>query len=134
MTGSEIWMMFCVIMVFGALAEYGIIIFLKFRKSTHLVNIRTSPAHKDQKNKFDESTLRNNSTEGDCTSHTLRHILKDNHAGKKDLRSAKNVTTEKDHAKYGEYRRLDLFSLILFPSVFFCFVATYFIVFCYYLY
>ena len=134
MTVSGIWMMFCVIMVFSALAEYGIILFLKLRENMHLVNIRPPLSITDRNIKFDESTLSNNSIGGKCASQTISHILEDNQEDKKVLQIAKNVTTKKDNAKYGEYRRLDLFSLILFPSVFFCFVTTYFVVFCYYLY
>ena len=134
MTGSGIWMMFCIIMVFCALAEYGVILFLNLRNRMRLVNIRPALSHTGRDIKADESTLPNNSIKEKRTSQSLSRILEDNHEDTKGVQGAKNITIKKDNAKYGEYRRIDLFSLILFPMVFFCFATTYFIVFCCYLY
>ena len=123
MTALGIWMLACVVMVFGALAEYGIILFLMFRQSLHLKKLCGNSIKINSEENFEQ--IIQQSTEKKEISENFSKNIKDN-------QSSVNFTDyRKDHFGHQHvdrpraYRSLDLFSMKMFPTVFILFIVIY---------
>ena len=125
MTACGIWLMFCVVMVFGVLAEYGVILFLKLKKTLQVKNHSISPtqtiymvdvdqARQESREKKEVSEISRKSTNGTQSSENTANQKRDN--------SRRQLVVE-----FGVHKVLDLVSLILFPTTFSFFIIMYFL-------
>ena len=128
-TASGIWLTFCVVMIFGAMAEYGIILFLMLRYSVTANRANVIPVATDGLGsvcQFRRPKVRGNEqTSPKCTT-----TIKDNQLEKYTLGTSKQSIKGQSGVEHWEYRNLDVISMMLFPVVFFTFVIIYVFVFC----
>ena len=122
----EVWMICCNLMVFAALTEYGLILFVKFRKPMSSENKNTiSGAQKHARSGGDNMEKPNMNTGVSTVSSKLfapRHQLK---ATEKDDGCAMYDKAHCPDTIQMVVKKIDLFSLVVFPVAFFLFIIAY---------
>ena len=119
----EVWILTCVIMVFASLLEYGSIFMIKFWNSIPLEQINHMPTRINR--------IRNNQLKSKNQDQTkIRNkgnafVLRDYNNGTKDDNRKLNAAVNGKERSLSLLLKLDSFSLIAFPAVFFLFVTTY---------
>ena len=115
----ELWMLGCVIMVFAALGEYGLILFLTFRRGTQFASKygRVNDSKGIENDDSWKSTDTNIFTRRAKVGHTRGF---ENHS----KTTSRSMSTKYDTLAH-ELKLIDSVSLIIFPVVFGVFVIGY---------
>ena len=123
----EMWMLFCVVMVFAALTEYSLILMIKFMKGipmqylNHLKLDSNYVIH-------NENALKNKNTmKKDTLVDGVQHSQTFDITKKKNGFIAEDITNASNEIKSTILflRKLDLLSLLIFPIIFFLFISIY---------
>ena len=119
----EIWIISCVLMVFAALSEYGLLLFIKFRKS--------APIQKDSHKPGIQNGFRDdNGGKNNFNINTMGHSKGQRSAvfplcDEKDRNTSHHATTSDLDTTLLILRKIDYICLYLFPITFSLFVIIY---------
>lgn len=127
--GVEVWMVICIVMVFGALSEYGLLLYMM------AYQLKTKNKHKDRLNDsktnrifVSMSTIRSqNRNEKDVGSANKESIQKQDDLSYQN--HADNPATATEIKLNDTMKKIDSISLFLFPLVFLSFIILYLLVF-----
>ena len=127
---TDTWMISCVLMVFAALSEYGIILFIKFKNVTAVGKGDHIPLNISNSKLNTRNDGMNQSFHGiKCSNCSVRIFATPRNLNirKKQVDTAdpKDATKNLDTATDLLIRKLDLASLILFPIIFSVFITIY---------
>ena len=122
--GIQSWMLGCIVMVIAALAEYGIILLIKFLDENNLKiwenckNIEKTKSKDANEDVYRKQQNKNDVTvdSGDTLAHHRLWFMREKNA---------NVASLEDKASTPNFRKIDSISLIVFPIAFFVFIMAY---------
>ena len=123
-----IWMMACIVMVFGALTEYGIILYIMFntQRSAQITNYNGK--HCNCKKEDDDS--KSGTTINGRTENEKEFVISQNTAGYQKESGVNSNEENKQFNSYGVMKdialqKIDSVSLFMVPTVFILFTVVY---------
>lgn len=118
-----IWMIACIVMVFGAITEYGIILYITFNKRTlaKIINNKATPC-----NHKDDCSKRGITTHGSTDNEKIFVVSQNTTGCKTEKRVQEDEqSNSNDNTHYMKLKMIDAVSLFMFPTAFLLFIVVY---------